>query len=146
MFLDLFAGSGGVGIEALSRGAKQAFFVELDRNAVRIINDNLTTTGLSKNAVVINRDAERSIGLFKKQGNLFDIIFIGAPYDSPALEPVLEKIGASKMIGTRSLVIAEHRKQHSIKDDHGNLHAFRSQRYGETELTFYEYRGLSGQL
>jgi len=142
--LDIFAGSGAVGIEALSRGAAKAVFVELDRKSVGIIRENLEQVELSDLADVYAVDALRALKLLSRQQLKFDIIFLGAPYDSPALEKGLKKISEADLLRESGIVIAEHRKQHQIQKDYGKLKAFREAKYGETVLTFYEDSNLPG--
>jgi 16S rRNA (guanine(966)-N(2))-methyltransferase RsmD len=142
-FLDLFAGSGAVGIEALSRGARLAFFVELNRQAVRVIRDNLETTGFSDQAEVYAVDALRALNIFGRKEAKFDIIYIGSPYDSPVLAKVMEKLGETGLLKGKGVVIAEHRKQHRLEEIYGCLKAFRESKYGETVFTFYENCDLS---
>jgi 16S rRNA (guanine(966)-N(2))-methyltransferase RsmD len=142
-FLDLFAGSGAVGIEALSRGARRAVFVELDRKAVKVIRENLDNVGFSGQADVYAVDILRALDLLERKAEKFDIIFLGAPYDSPELEKGLIKLGAGALVAASGLIIAEHRKQHLLAQEYGSFHAFREAKYGETVLTFYESRDLS---
>ena len=84
--LDLFAGTGQLGIEALSRGAKSAVFVDADRDAVRIVRENLKLCGLS--AEVRQQDALSLL----RQGGVYDLIFVDPPYDAGLYRPVLETI------------------------------------------------------
>lgn len=136
-FLDLFAGTGAVGIEALSRGAKIAFFVELNRKVVALIRENLETAAFSDRAEVYAVDVIRALNLLDSKGAKFDIVFIGAPYDSPVLEKALNKISETGILKEDGVVIAEHRKQHQIADGYGGLKLFRENRYGETVLSFF---------
>lgn len=138
-FLDLFAGTGAVGIEALSRGAKIAFFVEFNRPAVSIIRENLELTGFSDRAEVYAVDVIRAINLFNEKKARFDIIFVGAPYDHPVLEKAMKKLSETEVLKPDGILIAEHRKQHKLQDGYGNLKSFREARYGETTLSFYSY-------
>ncbi|MFH1347432.1 MAG: 16S rRNA (guanine(966)-N(2))-methyltransferase RsmD [Candidatus Margulisiibacteriota bacterium] len=138
VFLDLFAGSGAVGIEALSRGASKAVFIELNRKAVGIIRQNLKSTELAELAEVYAIDALRALKIFERKNEKFDIIYLGAPYDSPALEKALVKLGEDGLINESGLLIAEHRKQHKLLDEYGDLKVFREAKYGETVFTFYE--------
>ena len=143
-FLDLFAGSGAVGIEALSRGAEIAVFVEIKRKAVEVIRENLNHTGFSDRAEIYAVDVVRALNLLDKKQAQFNIIFLGAPYDSPVLEDALTKLGEINLLGESGIVIAEHRKQHKIQEEYGRLKSFRETRYGETVLTFYESCDISG--
>ncbi len=136
-FLDLFAGTGAVGIEALSRGAKIAILVELSRPAVSLIRENLEVTGFSDRAEVYAVDVIRALNLLNGKGAKFDIIFMGAPYDSPVLEKAIGKLAETELLGPAGVLVAEHRKQHKLKEDYGKLKLFRDAKYGETVLSFY---------
>lgn len=145
-FLDCFAGSGAVGIEALSRGAEKAVFIELDRIAVRIINENLAHTGLVPRAEVYVSEAVRGIMKLTAKKEQFDLIFLGAPYDSPELEKALLELGSDDLLKKEGTVIAEHRRQHLLAENYGSLVFQRETRYGETVLAFYEKSDLSREL
>lgn len=133
-----------MGIEALSRGAGKAIFVELNRKAVSVIRQNLEETRLKEQAEVYAVDAVRALNLLGRKKSRFDIVFLGAPYDSPELEKAMEKIGGGDLLSSSGVVIAEHRKQHKLQEEYGKLKSVRETRYGETVLTFYESRDLSG--
>jgi 16S rRNA (guanine966-N2)-methyltransferase len=137
-FLDLFAGTGAVGIEALSRGAKIAFFVELDRKTVGAIRENLEMCGFSEISEVYSLDAIRAIGVLDSKGASFDIIFMGPPYGSPNLEKALETISASNIVATGGTVIAERMVKHELPESFGDLKRRRECRYGDTVLSFYK--------
>ncbi len=92
VFVDLFSGSGGIGIEALSRGAKSAYFVESDRNATKNIRDNLAFTRLADRAVVLQEDARRA---FYKIKEVPDIVFMDPPYNSGLEQEILEVLAKS---------------------------------------------------
>lgn len=139
-FLDLFAGTVQVGIEALSRGADLAIFVEIDKRAVSVIRDNLSLTGLSDRAEIYLFDVMRAISVLNKKGAHFDMIFIGAPYSSPVLEPVLEKIAKSDIVKDSGIVIAECSKKQDLSGKYGVLEKFRKEKYGDTVFSFYKRR------
>ena len=102
-FLDLFAGSGGIGIEALSRGAGQAVFVEQNEAAVQIVRENLKITKLEDRAVVMHCDAlKRLEGKYR-----FDFIFMDPPYDHELEKQMLEYLKTSSMIDKQSTIIIE---------------------------------------
>lgn len=105
-FLDLFAGSGGIGIEALSRGAKKAVFIEKDKAAIACIRKNLETTRFSEIAEVIPYDVLSSLyNLSSKEA--FDIVFMDPPYDMGLEKQALTILGSSKLINEDSLIIVE---------------------------------------
>lgn len=136
-FLDLFAGTGAVGIEALSRGAKLAFFVEYDRKTVNFIRANLATTGFTEQAEVYALPVRKALNVLIGKGAQFDSIFLGAPYDDPALEEALKLLGDSSLVAPNGTVIAEHRTKCPMDEVFGNLRKYRSAKYGDTTLSFY---------
>ena len=142
-FLDVFAGTGAVGIEALSRGARLSIFIEIDRQNLEVIRENLRETGLLDSAEIFAIDALRALKILGKKGAKFDIIFLGAPYGSRALDPCLEFIGASGLLAPAGVAIAEHHKKSSLRETFGRLKKFREERYGDTQLAFYENSDLS---
>jgi len=139
-FLDLFAGTGAVGIEALSRGARLAIFVELDRTSVSLIRENLELTGFTDRGEVYGIDVLRAIPILSAKGAAFDLIYLGAPYGSPALGQALEKLAESKLLRPNGTLIAEHRKQDALAEVIGKFVRVREAKYGETVLAFYKIK------
>lgn len=112
-FLDLFSGSGAIGIEALSRGAKLATFVDNSSEAIKVINDNLSHTGLIDRAKVLRRDAEVAIDQLEDDGICYNIVFMDPPYDKKLYLPVFQKLSKSKIIDKDTKIILET----SLRDD-----------------------------
>lgn len=153
--LDLFAGSGAFGIEAISRGAKSVIFVDNNINCIKIIKSNLSILGEDMGMTqLLKTDAVRAISRFQKEGRKFDIIFLDPPYyrDSfdrlrtirrtmSAVESLaknsLIKIGACDILFERSFVVAEHFKKDTLPEDSGNITRFKEKRYGDTAVSFY---------
>ena len=106
-FLDLFSGSGAIGIEALSRGAKSAVFVENNKSAVNCIKENLRTTKLGEDAVVLALDVMSAIRTLEIQGRVFDIIFMDPPYNHLLEKQVLEALQFSNIIYYNTIIIVE---------------------------------------
>lgn len=106
-FLDLFSGSGAIGIEALSRGAKSAVFVENNRSAINCIKDNLRTTKLDDNGVILTLDVMSAIRSLEIQGRVFDIIFMDPPYNHLLEKQVLEALQYSNIIYYNTIIIVE---------------------------------------
>lgn len=112
-FLDLFSGSGGIGIEALSRGADYAVFVERSKTAISCIEDNLKTTKLRDKAYVINNDVMTA--LYKLNGNYtFDIVFMDPPYGMDLERNVLDFLSKSSLINDDTIIVAEIRNDTDI--------------------------------
>ena len=136
-FLDLFAGTGGVGIEALSRGARIAIFVEKDKKVVETIRENLGNTNLYEFAEIYSLDVLRAIKILSSKGIKFDIIFVGAPYDSFILEKSLGLLTKVELLCENGLIVAEHRHKQVLSEKYGALVRFRESKYGETAFSFY---------
>lgn len=140
--LDLFAGSGAGGIEALSRGAAHAVLVEHDARACRVIAANLTRTGLADRAEVVRADALSWLSHAPGPGgpaDAFDIVLVDPPYDQPeVLERALVLVDA--LVRPDGRVVAKHFWRRSPPAEAGLLASERERRFGETSLTFYRRR------
>jgi len=135
--LDLFAGSGAAGIEALSRGAEWCDFVERDDAAVNAIRANLRTTGLAERAHVHRLDAIRFLHRSGKETGRFDLIVLDPPYDDPAMLAALELLGGGALLTPEAIVVAKHFWRAGLPEEAGILRRQRTRRFGETALTFY---------
>ena len=106
-FLDLFAGSGAIGIEALSRGAEHAVFVDKNRAAVQCIQKNLEHVKMSKDATVLQLDALAAISRLEQKKEQFDVIFMDPPYDCMLEKQVLLRLADSPLVTEDTLIIVE---------------------------------------
>lgn len=135
-FLDLFAGTGGVGIEALSRGAQEAVFVERDERALAILRRNLAVTQLASRAQVVRRDVFKFIASYK--GKPFDIIYVAPPQYQGLWAKTLQALDNSPLLAPRTLVIAQiHPKEYESLELR-QLTLSDQRQYGSTLLCFYE--------
>ena len=105
IFVDVFSGSGGIGIEALSRGAAKAYFIENDRRAVKCIQENLRFTRLEDKAVLLNQDASAAFWQVKEK--VVDVIFMDPPYDNGLERQVMEAIKDRDFITEDTLIVIE---------------------------------------
>ncbi|MBI1734873.1 MAG: 16S rRNA (guanine(966)-N(2))-methyltransferase RsmD [Candidatus Rokubacteria bacterium] len=135
--LDLFAGAGGVGFEALSRGAAHATFVERDARAVAALRENVETLGVRDHARIMRGDVARELVRLHTEGARFDIVFLDPPYEADAVAPTLVQLGGGSLIAPGGVVIAQHLTKKAPAERIGALIAFRTRRFGETTLTFY---------
>jgi 16S rRNA (guanine(966)-N(2))-methyltransferase RsmD len=140
--LDLFAGAGGVGLEALSRGAGEVTFVERDARAVAALRENIAALGVDAVARVRRGDVLRELGVLYRAGERFDLVFLDPPYDAGLVETTLETLGGGGLLLPDAWVIAQHFTKRPPTDRVGLLFTFRTRRFGETTLTFYR-AGLS---
>ena len=138
LVLDLFAGSGAAGIEALSRGARAATFVERDRVAARVIDDNLRRTHLAARAVVVRADALGWLAARTPGHEPWDIAIVDPPYaESDLLGRALEALGRPGVVAQGGRVVAKHFWREAPTARIGLLASERERRFGETALTFY---------
>jgi 16S rRNA (guanine966-N2)-methyltransferase len=135
--LDVFAGAGGVGLEALSRGAAHVTFVERDRRALGALRDNIAALGVRARARVLGEDAVRALDRLARAGALFDLAFLDPPYERDLADPVLERLGSGRLIVVGGLVVVQHLTKRPPAAAAGALRAFRTRRFGETTLTFF---------
>lgn len=129
--LDLFAGTGQLGIECLSRGAASAVFIDHSREAAAIIKENLKTCGLS--GTVLQQDA---LGFLRGCGK-FDLIFIDPPYDSELYAPVLECINSVDILSDGGIIICESRRELVLPELRPPYVKGREYRYGKVKLSVY---------
>ena len=136
--LDLYAGSGAFGIEALSRGARAAAFVDNSVSSVKAIRSNLLSLGYAApRAQVFKKDGVGAIEAFGKNRAKFDIVFIDPPYHKGLAKNALIKIDARDILSRDSFVIAEHFVKDPMPDEAGGLSLFKQKRYGDTVVSFY---------
>ena len=133
--LDLFAGTGQLGIEALSRGAKSALFVDADREAVRIVRENLKTCGLT--AEVRQQDALSCL----REGGVYDLIFVDPPYDAGLYAPVLDTIKSVDNLSEGGIIVCEARREQALPELDAPYRKRKEYRYGKVKLTVYTKDG-----
>ena len=137
-FLDICAGSGAVGIEALSRGASEVTFIEKSRDACAVIEANLNTVGAAGRATIERRSASAALNVLEQESRQFDIAYFDPPYSSEMYHDVLERLGSGTVIARSSIVVVEHRARNSPHAEYYQLHRFRELKQGESALAFYE--------
>jgi 16S rRNA (guanine(966)-N(2))-methyltransferase RsmD len=138
VWLDLFAGSGAIGIEALSRGARSVYFVEAAGPAARTIRKNLQTLEIENGTEVIERDVSNALRMLDSQAVTCDFVFLDPPYRKMGdYEQVLGFLSQSQLLAPQSVVIAEHDKHFDPGNEFGSLRRYRSLRQGDSVLSFY---------
>mgnify|MGYP001060978400 CR=1 FL=1 len=135
--LDLFAGTGNLGIEALSRGSRSAVFVDRSHDCFQIIKENLIHTKLFDKAEVMATDVCSALIKLSQNGSKFDIIFLDPPYGKGLVEETLKCIVSVDIMKPDTLIVAEHDVNDTVPDSVGNLKNFRQQKYGDTLISFY---------
>jgi 16S rRNA (guanine966-N2)-methyltransferase len=136
--IDLFAGSGAVGIEALSRGAARAVFVERNRDAVRALRANLATLAVPRaRARVVVADALGALDRLGGEEGAFDLVFIDPPYEGPLAARVLAALPGSGLLGPGARVVVQHFGKAPVVPPPGLSLAREPRRFGQTTLTFF---------
>lgn len=135
--LDLFAGSGALGLEALSRGAAQAVFVDNSAECVRLVAKNADKLGFSERCVILRDDYRRALQRMPEGQPAFDIVFLDPPYRLGAVPAALELLFGRGLMRAGAVAACEHDANTMIEDDPGGLYAVRDRRrYGSTGYTF----------
>lgn len=132
--LDLFAGTGSVGLEALSRGAHSCTFVEADRQIAEFINKNITICGFESCYKLLKMPVAKALPLLEKRQEHFDLIFIDPPYDKNLLNPTLQLLAQSKLLRPHSVLVCEHSPRELPFGK--NLEISDQRKYGQTLISF----------
>jgi len=148
-FLELFAGSGAIGLEAASRGAKAVVFVENGSECIKVINDNISLVRSSKisqahpkDYLVIRSDANEAVKQLNRQKKVFDIIFLDPPYCKADVEDSLTKktlqtLSAYDILPPTGLIIVQYSKKENLPEHLGVLNLLKLSVYGDTKISFY---------
>ncbi|MBQ3022361.1 MAG: 16S rRNA (guanine(966)-N(2))-methyltransferase RsmD [Clostridia bacterium] len=138
LILDLFAGSGALGIEALSRGADKSYFIDSSQEAISCINSNITAAKFTKSSVVMKTDA---IGFLKNCSQQFDIVFLDPPYADGLYENTINLIAENKLLSNEGLIVIE---QDFGAEKHINIgqmfEVFKEKKYGRVGITVLKWR------
>jgi 16S rRNA (guanine(966)-N(2))-methyltransferase RsmD len=138
-FLDGFAGTGGVGIEALSRGAADVYFVDRSRAACRIIRQNLAALQVREGYRILELDLSKALDVFLRDGTAFDIAFLDPPYNREDLyEAALGRFATGALLAPEGILVVEHSKRVKMPESAGDLRRGRSLVQGDSMLAFYQ--------
>ncbi len=135
--LDLFCGSGAVGLEALSRGATACVFVDRSRQCIRIAAGNAEDLGVSGQARFLSRDAAAAVAFLAKAKEKFDLIFLDPPYYRDLAIKILHELSVRDILKRKGLVVVEHHQKDGMPNAAGSLVLWRQLRYGDTVLSFF---------
>lgn len=139
--LDIFAGSGAFGIEAISRGAENAVFVDNGRKCIKTIEKNLKTLEIEdRKFTIIKMDAFKAIDRLGNDGKKFDIVFLDPPYYEDIAKKCLIKLSQHDILKARCIIVVEHHKKDILPDDAGGITSYRTSRYGDIWLSFYKLK------
>ncbi|TSB46504.1 16S rRNA (guanine(966)-N(2))-methyltransferase RsmD [Alkalicoccobacillus porphyridii] len=138
--LDLYAGSGGLGIEGLSRGLESVIFVDSNKNAIHTINANLKAARLTEKSEVYRTDAERALKAVVKRGLIFQFIFLDPPYAKQTLQGQLAFIDNEGILATDGVVVLEYASSVTLPEYIGGLKSLREESYGDTTIAVWGYQ------
>lgn len=132
--IDLFAGSGALGIEALSRGADKCYFVDSDRSSIRLIKQNISIVGAEDRSVVLACDYAKALEKIKEKA---DIILIDPPYQEGYYRTVLSRIDILDLLDDEGIIITEYASRDEMPEETGSLKLVKTRKYGKTSLGVY---------
>ncbi|MCT4594887.1 MAG: 16S rRNA (guanine(966)-N(2))-methyltransferase RsmD [Anaeromicrobium sp.] len=136
--LDLFAGTGALGIEAISRGAEYGVFVDNDKNSIEVIKENLENLGFQRESSVLYCDVDAAISNLSSKGEVFHIIFMDPPYLKGFIEPSLEKIYDSNILSDDGIVLIEHDLKDILSENIAGFYKYKEKKYGNTLISIYK--------
>lgn len=137
--LDLYAGTGALGIEALSRGMSKGIFIDIDRKAIDTIYANIKALKLDAKAEIYKNDAERAIQALAKRKLTFDLVFIDPPYAKERNKAVLNQLVDADLLNNESIVVVEHDHEHILAFTSQKLLKWKENAFGDTALTIFKY-------
>ena len=144
--LDLYAGSGALGIEALSRGARLADFVDQSPAANEAILANLRQTGLGEHARVHRLSVAKVLARQDQLRPPYDLILLDPPYADPDIERILEALGTGDLLHASALVVVEHSRRVSLATSHGKLHRLRLREHGDSAISLFAAGDLPPEI
>lgn len=136
LVLDLFCGSGSLGIEAISMGARECYFVDNNKEILSYLNKNINNLGIRTKTRVIDKDYRSALDYFKDNNISFDVILIDAPYKMMVIEEVISSVIEGKLLRDNGLLVAEYSFD-KLKDKYDNLHLIKSKKYGDKFVNIY---------
>ncbi|HEY2420012.1 MAG TPA: 16S rRNA (guanine(966)-N(2))-methyltransferase RsmD [Neobacillus sp.] len=135
--LDLFAGSGGLGIEALSRGLEKVIFIDRDAKAIQVIHENIRSCNFEEKTEVYCNDADRAIKALIKREICFDYIFLDPPYKKQQLVSLMEKMNEKQLLNLNGVIVCEHDRALELPEAVGDYKQIKHEKYGIIAVTIY---------
>jgi 16S rRNA (guanine966-N2)-methyltransferase len=137
--LDLFAGTGALGLEALSRGAQSAVFIDTSRQSLTVLRDNLADLSLESPNRVIRWDLTNNLNCLLSMPQAFDLVFLDPPYNKNLIIPALDHLHLSQSLENGSRIIVEHSQMEPVEPDRLPFEIDDQRRYGKTLVSFLNY-------
>lgn len=135
--LDLFCGSGNLGIEAISNGAKLCYFVDNNHKAIKVVEENIKNLNIKPNTKTLNFDYKKSLKYFNEQNIKFDLIFADPPYDYHVIEKIIKYVDEYNLLNDNGLLILEFEKEH-LEESYNNLKLIKEKKYSWKYVYIYK--------
>ncbi|MDD6920283.1 MAG: 16S rRNA (guanine(966)-N(2))-methyltransferase RsmD [Eubacteriales bacterium] len=135
VFCDVFAGSGGIGIEALSRGAQECYFIEASNEACKLLSGNIKKCEIEEPYQVLKGDFRAGLN---RIGKKIDILFMDPPYENDLEIEALEIIASEEIMSENGIIVVEHSNHTVLPEEIGRFSKYKSKKYGKIALSFYE--------
>jgi len=137
--LDLYAGSGALGIEAVSRGMEKAFLVDYDDSAIKTIRENVEITKEPGKFSILKKKDSQALDYFKQTEERFDLVLLDPPYAKQELEAVVDRLTANQSLNDQAVIVCETDSDVSLDFKDPSLHFVKEKIYGSTKLSIYEW-------
>jgi 16S rRNA (guanine966-N2)-methyltransferase len=140
--LDLFAGTGGLGIEAWSRGIERTVFVDRENISIDIIRQNVQAANMGSAAEIHRNDAERALKALAKRGQKFRLVFLDPPYKMITMDSLLAQLVEKQMLEPDAIIVVEHDAAHRYSEQLDHFDQLKHAKYGDTAVSIYQYNSL----
>ena len=140
LMLDLYAGSGSVGLECISRGMDHAIFVDKSYDAISTIKKNIAFVKVPSQCTVLKMDANMAIKRMASEGKKFDLVYMDPPYANQQNEKIMNELCELNLLNENAVVVVESLKEDVFSEDIGPLHKYKEALYGITRISYYEVR------
>lgn len=142
MALDLFAGTGGLGIEAWSRGVERTVFIDREKISIDIIRHNVQTANMGSAAEIYRNDAERALKALAKRGQKFRLVFLDPPYKMITMDSLMTQLVENELLEPDAVIVVEHDASHRYPEQLEHFEQLKHAKYGDTAVTIYQYISL----
>lgn len=143
--LDLFAGTGGLGIEAWSRGVEKVIFVDKEKISLDVIRQNVQTAGAESAAEIYRNDAERALKALAKRDLTFSLVFLDPPYRMTNMDKVMTELAEKNMLGEYATIVVEHDASYRYPEELAGFEQTKTAKYGDTAVTIYQFIGMDSE-
>ena len=136
--LDLFSGTGNIGIEFISRGAKKSYFIDNDQQSIKVIMENIKTLNIEDSCNVYKNRVDHALGILGRKNITFNYVFMDPPYEKDLVLPTLDLINDNNLLDIDGTIIIEHESRLALPDEYKRYLKVDNRKYGDTTITFYK--------